>query len=214
MQLKIVKYNNESPGRSNARGFLTKTDIKGISMAENNLTQTRVQELLHYDPETGVFTWKVNRRGTARAGSVAGRLHLTGYREIRIDRQRHKAHRLAWLYVHGEWPDGQVDHINGVRHDNRISNLRVVPNQSEQQKNQKKPSNNTSGVTGVYWGKKSRKYYAQIKYQGANKHLGYFDDFEEACMIRWLWEYMLGFHENHGKTAEERAGSCEFSEKL
>jgi len=91
------------------------------------LTQARLRELLHYDPETGIFTWLQRRAGKAQKGSIAGRYHPSGHRIIRVDVTSYYAHRLAWIYVHSYIPDGLViDHINHVRDDNRICNLRPV----------------------------------------------------------------------------------------
>ena len=84
----------------------------------------RVRELLDYNPDTGVFTWKVKRGGKAQAGTVAGYEHVTGYWYIAIDKKYYPAHRLAWLYIHGVEPENDIDHINHQRSDNRISNLR------------------------------------------------------------------------------------------
>jgi hypothetical protein len=94
-------------------------------MTAKILSQARLHELLHYDPETGVFTWKKHRGRRAVVGSVAGRYHPSGHRVIRVDITSYYAHRLAWIYVHGSIPDGLViDHINNVRDDNRLVNLR------------------------------------------------------------------------------------------
>ena len=87
------------------------------------LTQARLKKLLSYNTDTGEFRWRVTRRGAARAGSVAGCVRHDGYVRIAIDGKRYLAHRLAWLYVHGELVP-ELDHANGVRSDNRLDNLR------------------------------------------------------------------------------------------
>ena len=92
-------------------------------MNSSALTTDRLKELLHYDQDTGVFTWNVRRSGKTPAGSVAGSYDAYGYIQIRISPFRYKAHRLAWFYVNSEWPKFCIDHINGVRDDNRISQL-------------------------------------------------------------------------------------------
>jgi hypothetical protein len=91
-----------------------------------DLTQARLKQLLDYDPETGVFTWRVNRGGAAKAGTRAGCPTPFYYRVIRIGGRSRREHSLAWLYVHGHWPADELDHINRVRDDNRIANLREV----------------------------------------------------------------------------------------
>jgi hypothetical protein len=90
------------------------------------LTQQRLHELLHYDPSTGAFTWRVAPNRRIIAGSVAGVTETNGYRRIRIDGRQYGAHRLAWLYMHGEFPPNDIDHINRTRDDNRSTNLRAV----------------------------------------------------------------------------------------
>ena len=89
------------------------------------ITQEELKELLDYNPETGLFTWNVynNIKNKTTAGTFND-----GYIQIKIKQKIYQAHRLAWLYVYGEWPKGQIDHINGIRDDNRIENLRDVTN--------------------------------------------------------------------------------------
>lgn len=88
----------------------------------SELTLERVKELLHYDQETGLFYWNA-KRGRCAKLSVAGSWNSYGYRRIKVDGRGYPAHRLAWLHVHGRWPQGEIDHINGIKHDNRIANL-------------------------------------------------------------------------------------------
>jgi len=114
------------------------------------VTATRLRELLDFDPLTGVFLWKVNRRGNSRAGDVAGKQTTQGYRSIRVDGRDYQAHRLAWLYVHGAWPEQQIDHLNGQRSDNRLANLRDVSGSINQQ-NRRVASRGKSSPLGVYW---------------------------------------------------------------
>ena len=121
-------------------------------MASPSLTQSQLKELLHYDPDTGIFTNLVTRNGRALIGDQAGYLRPTGYVIITLNYKRYRAHRLAWLYMYGVWPKDQLDHINRVSHDNRIANLREVSN-SENQQNSGIQTNNTSGHKGVSWNK-------------------------------------------------------------
>src|SRR5574340_38831 len=98
-----------------------------MSKTNSALSQKRLKDLLHYDEDTGIFTWRVNRGWHSKAGSIAG-ANSAGYIIIGIDQVRYKAHRLAWLYVYGEFPSDQIDHININKSDNRISNLRIASN--------------------------------------------------------------------------------------
>jgi hypothetical protein len=150
-----------------------------MAKSRNTLTQARLKELLHYDPETGVFTWLVNRGRKAKAGDRAGRITDKGYNSIRVEGLCHFAHRLAWIYVHGEHPSGIMDHINGVRHDNRISNLRVSDYTENAQNRRKARSSNLSGFLGVATA--GNKFQSWINIPGKKRiHLGTFITAEEA----------------------------------
>lgn len=143
------------------------------------LTAEQVGELLAYDPETGSFTWRVGRKGT-KAGAVAGVIsNCLGYRLIGVLCQRHYAHRLAWLLTHGEWPQHQIDHINGDRADNRIINLRCATH-LENQQNRHAPKANKHGHAGVFFHPPTGKYVAKIKVMRKRHHLGSFDTPAEA----------------------------------
>ena len=150
-------------------------------MRGNNstLTCSRLQELLSYDPETGEFRWKVTTSSSAKVGALAGYLNGKGYWEVGIDRRVYFAHHLAWLYTTGKWPDGEIDHINGVRADNRICNLRVV-NRSQNMQNST-CSWGRSIHRGVCWHKGRKKWRAEIRINGGYKHLGYFHTEELAA---------------------------------
>lgn len=143
------------------------------------LTQERLKELLDYDPETGVFTWKVYRGGRTKKGEKAGNVNGEGYTHIKVDGKQYKAHRLAWLYMYGTFPNKDIDHINRNKIDNSIYNLREVSNQQNSW-NQKVAKNNTSGFTGVTWYKRVGKWGAYIKVDYKRKHLGFFAAPEQA----------------------------------
>lgn len=151
-----------------------------VKAKEQRLTAERLRAMLHYDPETGLFTRiGTRKRRPNRAGGV-GYVTPFGYLHIRINCcGMFSAHRLAWLYVYGEWPDGVIDHINGDATDNRIVNLRVAT-QAQNSANQGKQCRNTSGYKGVYWDKRRSKWMAQIGVQGRYKYLGRYDTAEEA----------------------------------
>ena len=140
-------------------------------------TQQRLQELLHYDPTTGVFTRLVQTSGNAKIGDVAGSRHVAGYRQCHTDGKVYLSHRLAWLYMTGSWPIDQIDHRNGVRNDNRWSNLREAT-QAENQQNHKMRRDNTSGFIGV--ARFRNKWRAQIQINGRLKHIGCFTTPDDA----------------------------------
>ena len=145
--------------------------------------QQRLKEVLHYDPETGVFTWLVATGSRIKVGDVAGYVQPGGYRYIGIDKRRHLAHRLEWLYVHGDWPPEQLDHKNRSRSDNWITNLRLAA-PAENNQNLSLARNNTSGHQGVCWAKAKGKWTAQIAVNNKNICLGYFTDISEAIAVR------------------------------
>jgi HNH endonuclease len=148
-------------------------------MAKADLTAQRLRELLHYDPETGVFTWRVKRGGT-NIGDVAGCLQDDGYLVIGVDYHVHLAHRLAWLYMTGAWPTCQIDHRFGVRADNRFSELRDVKERVNSQNMRAARSDSKSGLLGASWSKQAKKWHARIHVNKTYKHLGYFDTPEAA----------------------------------
>lgn len=139
------------------------------------LTAERLRSLLDYDPATGVFLWRVRRGPSALAGSIAGHIIAGGYRLIGVDGTEYYAHRLAWLYVHGAWPTGHIDHQNVTPGDDRISNLREAT-RSQNLANRPAQSNNTSGLKGVSFHKGAGRWRATIQH----KYLGLFDTAEEA----------------------------------
>jgi hypothetical protein len=150
-------------------------------MAKADLTQERLRELFQYNEETGVFTRKVTvAPPKAMAGMIAGSLGNQGYLLIMVDRRTHMAHRLAWLYVHGVFPKGDIDHINGVRSDNRIANLRDASRSLNIQNSHGPRPTNKSGFLGVCWSKKEAKWVAQITLNYKNTRIGSFDSPEEA----------------------------------
>lgn len=147
------------------------------------LTQSALKKDLHYDPETGEFTWLVSTNYNALAGSTAGCLDRQEYQVIRVQGKNYKAHRLAWLYTHGEFPPDGLDHKNRDRSDNRISNLRLATN-AENMQNIPIPSSNTSGHIGVSWDKATQKWLAQIQINRKKINLGRFHNLEDAIAAR------------------------------
>jgi len=160
------------------------------------MTQEKLKSLLKYDKETGIFVWDIDKQKT-RKGKKAGYIKKeSGYLMIMIDGKNYRGHHLAWLYEYGYLPK-EIDHINHIRSDNRISNLREVT-RSENLRNQSKPKNK-SGYYGVYWSNTKNKWYAQIFIKRKSKHLGYFRTKEEAIKKRKSVEAELNYHKNHGK---------------
>lgn len=133
---------------------------------------------LDYSPETGVFTWKKHRQ-KCYVGKTTGEFNSNGYFVVRYRGVRYLAHRLAWFYVHGEWPEKHLDHINGDCTDNRIGNLRPCAI-NENAQNRRQQSNNTSGYIGVSWHKVRKMWRASINYKGKHIHLGNFETKELA----------------------------------
>lgn len=160
------------------------------------LTHERLKEVLRFDAERGRFFWRIPIKGI-RCGEEAGSFDAHGYGQVRIDRQIYKEHRLVWFYFTGEWPNGQIDHINHDRRDNRFENLRVVDNY-ENHLNRPMLRNNTSGVMGVSFNKRLQDYEAYITVNGKRMRLGRFRSLEDAAMARAEANKKFGFHENHG----------------
>lgn len=143
------------------------------------LTQSRLKELLDYDPLTGVFTYKT-LRGRMTAGSRAGSPNAYGYYGIKIDKKLYLSHVLAWLHVHGVFPLGHIDHIDHDRANNSIENLRDVTRMGNLQNQIKSHSDNKTGFLGVSLKKRSGKYLAQIQVAKKVIFIGHFDTPEEA----------------------------------
>lgn len=159
------------------------------------LTQSRLKELLHYCPETGVFTWircKCESWNGKQAGTKSGR-----YRMISINGIDIQAHRLAFLYMDGALPELTIDHINGESRDNRFINLRIA-GQLVNGKNRRISTNNKSGVNGVYLMNGRNKWRARVMVDGIEKHLGCFHLLKDAEEARKKADKKYGFTERHG----------------
>ena len=170
------------------------------------LTQDELKKILKYDPETGEFTWLIAVSRNIKVGGAAGTKDINGYRLITLKSIQYKAHRLAFLYMTGKFPAEFTDHINGVRDDNRWSNIRAV-SRSENQKNQKARENTTSGMIGVTrrpnspsWkvvmrnnGKILTSYFTDSKFGSTNLSL------MAACFHAVNKRKECGYHANHGR---------------
>ena len=163
----------------------------------SELTQERLKEILEYSPDTGYFSWKVYRNQHAKEGDVAGYLNDNGYIRMNISGKSYQAHRVAWLYVYGYFPDLLVDHINGVRNDNRLCNLREA-SVRENSRNKGITSTNKSGYKGVSWEKRRNKWVVRIKTGERYMHGGYYDNVEDAATayknmaIKYHGEFVYG----------------------
>lgn len=166
------------------------------------LTQTELKKILHYDPETGDFTWLIKVAAGIKIGRVAGGVGTfpggKKYRRISINNKHYRAHRLAYLYMTGEFPTGQNDHGDGDGTNNVWDNLRDV-DQFENSKNRRLQSNNTSEFTGVGWDKEALKWRARIGVNGKRKLLGRFKEKKDAIAARKAANVLYGFHKNHGQ---------------
>jgi hypothetical protein len=171
------------------RGLLL-SQLKRLEFAVM-LDRTSLLEVVSYDPETGIFRWRVSV-GRAAAGMRAG-ANKAGYRRIKIDGRDYFEHQLAWLYVHGVWPLMHIDHVNRDKSDNRLCNLRLAT-MTQNQGNAGARRDNKLGVKGVDYREKWGKWQARIHKQGKTHRLGSFDTPEEASAA-----YLAAAQEHFGK---------------
>lgn len=153
-------------------------------MKEKALPANEVRDLLDYDPISGVFTWKMRSDGPARwnaewVGRQAGSVNHDGYISIGIRNRRYQAHRLAWAWMIGTWPDRDIDHVDGNRSNNQWQNLRKAT-KSQNSQNTKIPKTNTTGVKGVCYDKNTGKWQSQIRCNGKRMYLGQFASISQA----------------------------------
>jgi len=172
-----------------------------------------LKESVDYDPDTGIFHWKKERplnhffselyckAWSSRFGGKELKAGDQGYVYVQLNyhgrKKRVRAHRLAWAFVHGTWPENQIDHINGDRADNRIVNLRVVTN-AENGRNRKLSKNNSSGYNGIYKTKRNNSWHVEIHYNKRRIFLGQFEKLEDAVRARKEANLKYGYAENHG----------------
>lgn len=163
------------------------------------ITYAQAASVLKYEPETGRMFWlKRNGRGPAAGREALTALNRGGYKRGHLLGVSVRAHQVAWLFTHGEWPADEIDHVNGDKTDNRPENLRLVT-RAQNMRNTAKPITNTSGHVGVSWHKRAGKWEAHIEFCGKKKHLGLFSDLDAAVSARKYAAGELGFHENHGR---------------
>lgn len=182
------------------------------------IVRNEFSELLSYDPTSGSLVWNWRDRdrfncdrlwrswNTKNAGKSAGCLMPSGYICVRVAGRTYKAHRLAWLLAHDRWPEGVIDHINRVRSDNRLINLREVP-WVINCRNRQIGSPNKSGILGVYWHRATQKWAASINAEFGSRHLGVFDSKEDAIAARKSAERRLGYITSDADRAEVMAAA-------
>jgi len=163
----------------------------------DTLNQVGLMHLLNYNSLTGIFTWRNPTNRKSRVGDEAGTINMYGYIVIKLNGKVYRAHRLAWLYVVGEFPVEMLDHINRIKIDNRIINLNPVSNE-ENQRNRKLNSNNKSGFIGVRICNKTNKWLARITVKRKKIDLGLFDKKSDAVLARINAEKEYGFSKTHG----------------
>jgi hypothetical protein len=154
----------------------------------------QLKKVLKYNPESGHFTWRVDVAPRAMKGQTAGNPKKGRYTKISFQNESYYAHHIAWRFVYGYWPTGEIDHIDGDPSNNRISNLRDVTRQ-ENKKNVKLQSNNKTGVSGVSFDKRIKRWIVKL----GKKYIGCYQSEGEAIEKRKQVEVENGYHENHGR---------------
>lgn len=167
------------------------------------VTAEHLKKLFDYSPATGKLTRRFSFKVAAKGSE--GVLWNNGYRMVSLNDRPIGVHRLIWRMVHGVWPEN-IDHINGVRDDNRIENLRNVSTH-ENARNVCQTRDTATGVMGVYLNKVGKPYRVRIAHEGKNLNLGCFDTLEEAKAVRDAAQALYGYHPNHGKSKADRAES-------
>ena len=164
------------------------------------MTKERAIELFDYNPDTGIFIRLISTNSNIKVGSEAGTLDKSkrgGYLRIQADGKKYRLHRLAWLITYGSMPK-IIDHINGIKTDNRICNLRDVEH-SDSMKNRGLQLNSPTSCLGVTWSKPNKKWTSNITVSKKQIYLGYFNKYSDAVNVRKNAEVLYGFHENHGR---------------
>lgn len=165
------------------------------------LTQKKLKEILHYDSNSGLFIWKIRAAKRIKPGDIAGCLFESQskkkYIRITISGKRYFVHNLAWLYVHGHFPDNEIDHADGNGTNNKIKNLSDVV-RLENGKNKRLSVNNKSGHVGVHWHCRDKRWQAYIMVNKKSLYLGTFTDKNKAIEVRKAASIKYNYHKNHG----------------
>lgn len=158
----------------------------------------KLNEYLKYDPETGYLTWIKKPNKKIGINARAGYLHKSGYRQLNFLGKTYPEHRIIWCMVNGEFPKGQIDHINHIRDDNRFSNLREVSH-AENARNRTKSKTSRVKEVGIWYCKRRKRYIAEITFNNKKVFQRSFENVEDAITARQAKAKELGFHENHGE---------------
>lgn len=162
------------------------------------VSQSLLLEMFSYNESEDNLVWDTVGKNSGKNGEIAGTLRCDGYYSIAVKGSLYLVHRLIWMYEYGCFPDGFIDHVDGNKSNNHISNLRdVTPEESN--RNMPKPKDNTSGVIGVSWSKHANMWLARINHKKKTINLGYFKDFEDAVSARKEAEVNYKYHKNHGR---------------
>lgn len=165
------------------------------------LTKEECMKRFIYNRESGILIWKIMPTNSVKIGQRVGNtcvFHGNTYLQTSLNRKHYLVHRVIWLMVHGEWPKYTIDHIDGDGLNNRIENLRDVPDATNK-RNMSKARHNTSGFTGVARHSCGSGWVAQIQVDSKNIYLGYFKELTDAIQARQEANLKYGFHENHGR---------------
>jgi hypothetical protein len=184
-----LEVQNLPSSAPNVKAF---TGIKKRNGKNVQLSYERARELFDYDPETGDLTWRVSTNWSIKVGSRAGGKDAEGYMSVGVDRISYKVHRIIWLWVHGYIPENEIDHINRVRDDNRLCNLREA-SRSCNMRNFPVREDNTSGVPGVCWDKSRDNWIASVFTEGKCHYIKASKDFTEAVAHRLAAEQCLNW---------------------
>lgn len=188
--------------------------------SRSDITPELCRQLLRYEPETGRLYWRERPRGLCPSDRIFKSWNTKWAGKPAFEYLRHsgksgyttlsgailnvpfKAHRVAWAIHFGEWPDGEIDHVNGDPLDNRIANLRIVT-RSENMRNMRLPSDNKSGCIGVHWSERHSRWVAKLRMPGVSryKHLGLFKTVEAAAQAIEDAKSRYDYHPNHGRSA-------------
>jgi len=175
----------------------------------NKVPMARLLELLRLNADTGLLHWLVDRPNAAKSGHIAGSQDRNRYIRLEIDQIKLAAHRVAWALHTGSWPPDhmQIDHINGIKTDNRPENLRLADNSQNQSSSKSRPGK--SGLRGVYWAPKMGRWRAKIMKDKKTIHIGYFDDKKQAHDA-----YCAAAMEIHGEFMNTQSRSLEINEGI